>query len=373
MKKSLAFLICFVSIIFAFAAETKKPNIVIILCDDLGYGEISAFNPERNNIPTPNVDQLAKEGMSFTDAHSGSSVCTPTRYGLLTGRYAWRSRLQRGIISENQEPLIPTDRITLPSLLKQAGYYSTCIGKWHLGFGFKDAEGNTIKVKKTKNKKSWSANVPIGSIVPDGPTTRGFDEFYGFFRSSTMGTIVNNGKVVREADNDEVLPLLRDKACEFIDKHHKDEKPWLLYLPLNSPHGPIAPSKPWQGKSKLGPYGDFILETDGVVGDVIKKLDEYKLRENTLVIFTSDNGCSKSVAKATKLEEDFGHYPSAHFRGYKSDIWEGGHRIPFIASWPGKIKADTTQKQIICLTDIFATVAELNKISFDEKTGEDSF
>lgn len=350
------------------AAAGKLPNIVYIICDDLGYGEIQALNPDRSKVPTPHVDKLASQGMVFTDAHSGSSVCTPTRYGVLTGRYAWRTSLQNGVRHHNGEPLIASDRLTVPALLKRAGYDTAALGKWHLVFSFVDENGE--KVKGQGNK--WNGGIPAGSRVQDGPTTRGFDSYFGFHHSAIIETTIENDRVVDDTPMDQVLGKLGDRAAKYIGEKAKSENPFFLYLALNSPHTPIAPSKGWIGKSGMGDYCDFLMETDHTVGQVLQALEESGVADNTLVVFTSDNGCSAKPANAADLIEKYGHYPSAHLRGYKSDGWEGGHRVPFIVRWPGKVKAGSTNPETICHTALLATCAELTGQTLADNEGEDS-
>ena len=349
-------------------AADQLPNILYVICDDLGFGEIHALNPDRSKVPTPHVDQLALQGMVFSDAHSGSSVCTPTRYGVLTGRYAWRSRLQKGVVHHNGQPLIAADRLTVPALLKRADYDTAAIGKWHLVYSFVDENGKTVKGKG----KKWNAGMPVGTRIQDGPTTRGFDSYFGFHHSAIIETTVENDQVVGDTPKEEMLGLLGDHAVEYIGKKAASEKPFFLYLALNSPHTPIAPSKAWIGKSGMGDYCDFLMETDDMVGRVLQALEANGVAENTLVIFTSDNGCSAGPAKAHDLIEKYGHYPSAHLRGYKSDGWEGGHRVPFIVRWPGKVKAGVTSDELICHTDLMATCAEITGQALADSEGEDS-
>lgn len=346
------------------------PNIVYILCDDLGYGDVQVLNPERGKIPTPNIYGLAREGMTFTDAHSGSSVCTPTRYGILTGRYAWRSRLQEGVLAggAEREPLIDKDRLTVPTLLKKQGYNTAIIGKWHLGFDFVDDSGKAIKLYD--GKKALLA--PVGSTVPNGPISRGFDSYFGFHHSRVMKTVIQNDKVVDHMPEVEMLPLLAKNAAAYIEEQSKKEATFFLYLALNSPHSPVVPSAEWKGKSGMGPYADFVMQTDDVVGQVMKALEENGIANNTLVFFTSDNGCSYPAAKGKQLEEQ-GHFPSAQFRGSKSDIWEGGHRIPFIIKWPGKVPPNSENDELVCLTSLMATVAEITGAGISDTAGEDSF
>jgi len=351
-------------------AVEQKPNIVYILADDLGYGDVHCLNPQRGRIATPHLDQLAKDGKTFTDAHSGASVCTPTRYGLLTGRYAWRTRLQAGVLDGTDDPpLIAADRLTVATFLKQQGYCTAVIGKWHLGFASEPPAGTNVPdreaaklLKKQGGKKAspGGLGLPVGSRIIEGPITRGFDYFWGCSNARTMSGLIENDRVIENIQPMEMLPKLSQRAVDYILQQAdsaKSGKPFFLYLPLTSPHAPIVPSREWQGKSGLGDYGDFVMQTDAVVGDVMAALEKSALADNTLVIFTSDNGCSPS-ADVTGLEKQ-GHFPSAGFRGYKADIWDGGHRVPFLVRWPGKVKAATQSAQVICHTDFIATCADL--------------
>lgn len=356
----------------AGAAKAVSPNIVYILADDLGYGDVQALNPRRGKIPTPRLDRLASQGMVFTDAHSGSAVCTPTRYGLLTGRYAWRTHLQRGVLDGTDDPpLIAAGRLTVPALLKAHGYATAALGKWHLGFDSVRPAG-APGAATGKGKKAESG-LPAGSLVVEGPITRGFDYFWGCSNARTMSGLIENDKVVENIEPSTMLPRLSKRAAAYVAEHAaaaKAGKPFFLYLPLTSPHTPILPTGQWQGKSGLGDYGDFVMQTDAVVGEVLDALDNHGLAENTLVVFTSDNGCSPA-AKTEKLEEQ-GHYASAQFRGYKADIWEGGHRVPFLVRWPGKVMAGTHSSQVICHTDLMATCAEILGVKLPDNAGEDS-
>lgn len=347
------------------------PNVVYILCDDLGYGDVHALNPERGKIPTPNIDRLITEGMTFTDCHAGSSVCTPTRYGILTGRYAWRTRLQKGVLGGMGEPLIAPDRLTVPMLLKRHGYATAALGKWHLGLRF----GND----------KWT------DPIQDGPLQHGFDYFFGISASLDMPPFayiendrftqpptvtkkwVRAGPAAKGFDAVNVVPDLVRKADEYIAFHSdagKSGQPFFLYVALTSPHTPLVPTTEFQGKSPLGPYGDFVMETDWAAGQVLESLDKVGLADNTLVIFASDNGCAPYIG-VHQLEAK-GHYPSAEFRGYKSDIWDGGHRIPFVARWPVRIKPGSHSDQIVCLTDLLATCADLLADKLPDNAGEDS-
>lgn len=363
-------------------ALTAKPNVIYILCDDLGYGDVQCLNPKYGKIKTPHVDDLARKGMTFTDMHSSSSVCTPTRYGLLTGRYNWRTRLQRGVLGSFCKPLIAKDRKTVGHLFQSAGYETACIGKWHLGFEF------TQRTKENPAPKGQIAkHIDYAAPVLEGPITRGFDYYYGrniaggpFIMiendrvvngdNMTVKTILGRGDATKDFEAEDVLPKLIDKAKFFVRKTR--DKPFFLYLPLTSPHTPISPSKSWQGKSGINPYADFVMETDAGVGQIVKTLKEIGQLDNTLIIFTSDNGHAHTVSGLPKLTK-VGHQPSVTYRGYKADIWEGGHRVPFIAYWTGKIKPGTTCDQPLSLVDFMATAAELLGQKLPNDAGEDSF
>ena len=353
--------------IAAVATAANRPNIVFVLTDDLGYGDIQCLNPERGKIPTPAVDRLAREGMIFTDAHSGSAVCTPTRYGLLTGRYSWRTHLQAGVVQGFAPCLISPDRPTVASYLKKQGYHTGIIGKWHLNFQYADPETGKILPAKGRRKLA-----PVGSKIPDGPRHRGFDYFHGFHHAGSMKGVIENDTVILHEDEINMLPRLTRKAVEYIDERAQSnsDQPFFLYVPYGSPHTPILPTKDWKGKSGLGDYADFVMETDDGFGSILKALDRNGFTDNTLVIFSADNGCSKA-ADIPKLEEQ-GHFPSAHLRGSKADLWDGGHRVPFVVRWPGKIKPNSTSDQLICLTDLMATCADITGVPLPDSSGEDS-
>lgn len=370
---SIASFLILVACSFAAAPSTegggqKPPNIIVLLCDDLGYGDVQCLNPERGKIPTPHLDALAKSGMVFTDAHSASSVCTPTRYGLLTGRYPWRTTLQHGVVQGFAPNLIAADRPTVASFLKTHGYHTAILGKWHLNFLYTDpATGE--KLNKNKVPKGLA---PVGSKIPDGPTTRGFDYFHGFHHAADMECVIEGDTVVEHDDPINMLPRLTKKAVAFLDERakHKDT-PFFLYLPYGSPHSPIVPTKEWQGKSGINRYADFVMQNDDSVGQILSALEKNGQRENTLVIFSSDNGCSAKIVNIKELNQH-GHYPSAQYRGYKTELWEGGHRVPFLASWPAKIKPGSTNNSTICLNDLFATCAELIGAKTPPNSCEDS-
>ncbi len=356
---------------------SQRPNIVYILADDFGYGDLQALNPARGKIPTPHLDRLTLQGMQFTDAHSGSSVCTPTRYGLLTGRYAWRTRLQRGVFDGTDDPpLIAANQLTIGSFLQQHGYATAAIGKWHLGFdSVKPAvtQEPVANSKKAKQTKTGAAGLPVGSQIIEGPISRGFDTFWGCSNARTMSSLIENDKVIESIQPITMLPRLGERAVAYIDQHSTSARasmPFFLYIPLTSPHTPILPTPQWQGKSGLGSYGDFVMQTDAVVGDILTALDRAGIADNTLVIFTSDNGCSP--AAGTPALEKQGHFASGPFRGYKADIWEGGHRVPFLARWPGRIQANSKSSQTICHVDLMATCADILGEKLPEAAAVDS-
>jgi arylsulfatase A len=376
----------------ASSAESPwSPNIVFILADDLGYGDVQCLNPE-GKIATPHIDRLAREGMVFTDAHSGSAVCTPTRYGILTGRYAWRTRLKSGVLGGYSRPLIECGRLTIASLAKQRGYATGCVGKWHLGMdmplkdgGIADDQGNF----SNGYVRAW--DVDYEGQIAAGPNAAGFDYYFGISASLDMSPylfiendrftevptkekkIVRTGPAGDDFEAVKVLPTLTEKALAFIGRQApaaRRGQPFLLYFPLNAPHAPIAPSDEWHGKSGINDYADFVMQVDDTVGRVAAALEAGGIADDTLIIVTSDNGCSPTAdfnALAAK-----GHFPSYHFRGYKADIYDGGHRIPFIARWPAKVAAGSQSDQLVCLTDLMATLADLIDLRLPDGAGEDS-
>lgn len=363
----------FITVINSVSAQ-EKPNIILIFADDMGYGEIQALNPDRSKIPTPNLNKLASEGMVFTDAHTSSSVCTPSRYALLTGRYNWRTRLQRGVVQGGKEPLIAANRLTLPSLLKNQGYSTSMVGKWHLEYLYDIPEGLKEVPLSKRTESRYPANVPVGTKIIEGPITRGFDSFYGFHHSGAMSSIVRNDKIIEEMYVIEVLPNLTNEVVSLInDKAEaaKAGKPFFIYFPQNSPHSPVVPSKKWQGTTGLNKHGDFVAQTDGSVGQVLEALERNGLSENTIVIFSTDNGTSKNAD--IDFLESKGHFPSAYLRGSKADLWDGGNRVPFIMRWPNKIKAGSENNQLVCLTDMMATFANLFNLNLPEDAAEDSW
>jgi arylsulfatase A len=355
----------------------RKPNVVVILADDLGYGDLQCYNKD-SKIPTPNLDRLASQSLRFTDAHTPCAVCTPTRYGLLTGRYCWRTSLKKGVLNGYSPALIEPKRVTLASLLKQQGYVTAGFGKWHLGLGD-------------------HAKTDFGKPLRPGPLTVGFDSYFGIPASLDMPPYLfldnegvleaptesiadsamrrkggkgfwRGGAIAPHFKHVEVLPTLTERTVAFCQKQTAD-KPFFLYLALTGPHTPWMPTEEFRGKSKAGYYGDFTAQVDASVGRVLKALDEAKLADNTLLFFTSDNG-------AHWLPEDiekWGHRANGNLRGQKADLWEGGHRVPFMVRWPGHVAAGATSKELICLTDVLATVTEIVGDKLPDDAGEDSF
>ncbi len=394
----IAVLLCLCSRWASAAEPTPRPNIVVILADDLGYGDVKCLNPD-GKIATPNIDRLAASGIRFTDAHSASAVCTPTRYGLITGRYCWRTKLQSGVLGGLSPRLIEPNRPTIASLLKSAGYTTGCIGKWHLGMNWVLKPGKTV-TELSIEPREQVFNVEYTRPIQDGPTSVGFDSYFGISASLDMVpyAFIKNDRLTAEPTEDrqfrmrpenanrftrkgpaapgfeatDVLPTLTREAVQFIrDRAEKPGSPFFLYLPLTTPHTPIAPSKEWTGKSSLGSYADFVMQTDDAVGAVLAALDRHQLTQTTLVIFTSDNGCSPEADFPDLLKK--GHNPSYRFRGHKADVYEGGHHVPFLVRWPGVVQPGGTSDQIACLNDIFRTCADVAGVSVPETAGEDSF
>jgi arylsulfatase A-like enzyme len=393
------------------AAEAPKPNILIILADDLGYGDMQANNPERGKIPTPNMDRLAAEGMRFTDGHSSSGCCSPSRYTLLTGRYHWRTTLQSGIVGVWGKPLIAKERMTIASLAKEHGYATACIGKWHLGrdwpitdtqrmhfsgFGGKPGGGGQVSTTITgAHRATWKA--VFSQRIPGGPTERGFDEYFGtdvpnwppycfIDGDRTVGIpsgllpaskLVKNqaslqGPALPDWQLEDILPALTTRAEKFIQTQSAAKKPFLLYLPFTSPHTPLSVNAQWQGKSGLGSdFADLVMETDAALGRVLAALKTAGVEENTFVLFSSDNGCASYIG-VQDLEKQ-GHFPSGPLRDYKASVYEGGHRVPFVVKWPGVVKPGSVCKQLVLQADTIATLAEILGVTLPESAGEDSF
>ncbi len=390
MKKSKIFSILVLQLlVFSFygcgKAQTKKveskPNIIFILADDLGYGDVSSYNKD-SKIKTTNIDKLASEGVLFTDAHTSSSVCTPTRYGILTGRYNWRSKLKKHVLQGYSPALIPKDRTTIAGLLKSNGYNTAAIGKWHLGWDWANIE---------KGKDS----VDFSKKIKNGPTSNGFDYWYGFNGSLDMTPYVwvendqatmvptkftentddqgmwRKGLTSDDFVHEQVLPEITTRTVDFISEHAKSDQPFFMYMPLPAPHTPILPTDEFKGKSGLdNPYGDFVLMVDWVVGEVMNALEKQGIADNTIIVFTSDNGCSNKADYEQLATKN--HDPSYVFRGHKADIFEGGHRVPFIVRWPEKVKS-AKSNQLVCTTDFFITIADALDMKIADNIAEDSY
>lgn len=399
-------------ILVGFSCQSKtqegdtKPNIIYILADDLGYGDLTSFNPD-SKVKTPNIDLLASQGMRFTDAHSPSSVCTPTRYGILTGRYCWRSQLPQGVLRGYGRALIEKDRTTVASLLKSEGYRTGVVGKWHLGLDwvikpeYKDSiNDETASINEHGMVMQMNGDwIDFTKKPTDGPLKHGFDysyilpasldmEPYCYLENDVLTEIPNEhtpgndlntgsyatgafwrpGRITKSYDFYDVLPEFIRKAKEFVNAFVDDDKPFFLYLPLAAPHSPWVPSSDFDGSSGAGQYGDFVKMVDDEIGKFLKNLDTEGLSENTIVFFASDNG---PFWKPDFIER-FDHKAAGDFRGMKADIHEGGHRIPLIVRWPGQIEAGSTSNFMTTLTNLIATCADIVDVELSEKTGEDS-
>lgn len=355
----------------------RRPNILIILADDMGYGDPGCYNKD-SKIPTPHMDRLAAQGMRLTDVHTPSSVCTPTRYGILTGRYCWRTKLDRGVLNGYSPALIEPGRMTIASLLKKQGYTTACVGKWHLGLGTQERTDFSQALRPGPNTVGFDYSFIIPASLDMPPyvfveNDRVTEAPTGQIAASAMrrkggGGFWREGAIAPGFKHIDVLPTITQKAVDFLQKQSKDT-PFFLYFALNAPHTPWMPTDEFRGRSKADYYGDFVAQVDATVGRVLNSLDDLKMADNTLVLLTSDNG-------AHWLPEDiqkWGHRANGLLRGQKADIWEGGHRVPCIARWPGKIPAGSHSDQLVCLTDILATVAALVGSPLPADSGEDSY
>jgi len=395
IKTLLCSTILAVSVAGEVSATTAKPNIVVILADDLGYGDVRCLDPQHAKVPTPNIDRLAREGMLFTDAHAGAALCTPSRYSLLTGRFCWRSPLREHVVRGYGSPLIAANRLTLPAMLKQHGYHTACIGKWHLGWNWplRQPNGSIARAPKDEFLIERKGEPVFGLPIAEGPVTRGFDEYFGvdlpnlppytFIRNDRMIVAPTDRKTINDLAHsgppgpmapgwefDRILPTLVEQAEECIARQAKTRAPFFLYFSLTSPHEPIAPSKPFRGKSGISDVADFIIETDAAVGRVIEAIEKHGVAENTLLVFTSDNGhCGYTGIMPFQKA---GHRVGGPYRGYKCDISDGGHRVPLVVRWPGTIKPGSRSKQVVCLSDWMATCANIVGAKLPENAGEDS-
>ena len=387
----------------------KKPNIVFIFVDDVGVGDLSCFN-QQSQINTTQLDRLAERGMRFEDSHSISALCTPSRYGLLTGTYSWRSPLKSYVLPGDSIPLITTEQKTMADMFKEMGYHTAVVGKWHLGLGWKlknekdfeafGLDANDYPDPEQQMGRDGNFNILSGmydmegldidysQTIEDGPLSKGFDYFYGTPASIDQPpyVIIENDRVLEEPthisgrsgidrrsgihqqewQNGVIAPSydhtalprqMQDKVLELMENYSRTEEPFFIYYPVHIAHGPILPDKPFAGKSGIGPYGDIILQLDAYVGEIQDKLAELGIDEDTMVVFTSDNGAS-AVADFPHLLAQ-GHNPSAHFRGEKFDVWEGGHREPTIMTYPNYIPANSVCQGLVAHTDFYRTFADL--------------
>jgi arylsulfatase A-like enzyme len=383
------------------AADTPKqakPNIIIILADDLGYGDVGCYNPE-SKVATPNLDRLASQGIRFTDSHSPSTVSTPSRYSLLTGRMAFRIPYKGVFAGVGGPCLIKEDQLTLPQMLRNQGYSTAMTGKWHVGLSFFDNDGQRI----TKGGVEGVKMIDYSRAIPDGPVNRGFDQFYGtaccpatdFLYAFIDGDRIpvpptgmldksnlprhpyaednRDGMIAPNYDLEELDMVFLKKSLEFLNDYAKKqpEKPFFLFHSMNAVHLPSFAAKQFQGSTKAGPHGDFIYELDYIVGELIKTLDRLGMADNTVVMFSSDNG--PEVTSVVNMRADYGHDGARPWRGVKRDQWEGGHRVPFIVRWPGKIASGSTSDQTVCLTDIMATCAAITGTALPDSAAQDSF
>jgi arylsulfatase A len=388
---------------------TEYPNIVFIMADDMGIGDISALN-DQSKIQTPNLDRLIGQGMNFTDAHTASAVCTPTRYGVLTGRYPWRSELKNGVLNGYSKALIAPELDTVPKLLKRAGYSTAMTGKWHLGFNWSFKEGIDAVHELKPDSTILENQVDYTKPFSGGPVDCGFDYFYGMVASPGMSpyTFLENNRVAalpterqawfgprdnfpagKKKDYERKAQMLRpglkapgfsssqvmlrytEKAVDYI-KQQAVSKPFFLYVPYASPHTPVFPRAPFAGTSQAGIYGDFVQELDWSVGQIFQALEDQGVSKNTIVIFTADNGHAPG-SFPMEFKEKFGHDPERGLNGHKANLLEGGHRVPFIVRWPARVKAASQCDATICLNDLYATCAALTGQKKRINQGVDSY
>lgn len=377
----------------SIALAASQPNIVFIMADDMGSGDVQALN-SRSTIPTPNLNRLAREGMTFTDAHSPSAVCTPTRYGVMTGRYCWRSSKTRGVLNGYGAPLIETDRETVASALKKEGYATGIVGKWHLGLGFQKTDGEwdwskTLDYSPIDVGFDYSFVIPASLDFPPYVYVEGHEitgEPDRIQPAQSFPAFLREGELGSDFSIIDCLDRLADQASAYIRKRANRDDPFFLYFPLSAPHKPALPHPRFHGRSGLGPYGDFVIQVDETVGKVLDTIDEMGITENTIVIYTSDNGSymyrypDPAQLDHVKDATVQGYYEGSHtangpYRGTKADVWEGGHRVPFFVRWPAQVEAGSSTGKTITHTDFFATAVAVagGELPDAEEAAQDSF
>ncbi|QDU35997.1 Arylsulfatase [Maioricimonas rarisocia] len=400
MKPFLAALIVLLCCRGSFAAET--PNILLIYADDLGYGDVGCYNPE-SKVPTPHLDRLAAEGLRFTDAHSPSTVCTPSRYGVMTGRMPFRLDY-RGVFTGVEGPcLITPDRLTLPEMLRQKGYETALFGKWHIGMTFLDRDGKPVYETSNARGMELVRHADLSRRILDGPLDRGFDHFFGTACCPTTDWLYayidgdhipilpegtrdrdalpmhpwsfdcRPGVVAPDFDFEQVDLVFLEKSKAFLEEHiaNHPDRPFFLFHSAQAVHLPSFPAPSLQGKTEAGPHGDFIFEFDHIVGELLQTLERLDVADNTLILVTSDNG--PEAPTVIHMRNDYDHDGARPWRGMKRDQWEGGHRVPFIARWPGRIAPGSVSDQTICQTDIMHTCAAIVGFELPDDAAEDSF
>ncbi len=375
---------------------TSLPNIVILYADDMGYGDLGANNPQ-SKIPTPHLDRLASQGMRFTDAHSSSGICTPSRYGLLTGRFHWRKF--HGIVNSFDKPALDEAEVTLPELLKTKGYRTACIGKWHLGWNWSDIQkpgAVAASDAKGRNKVFAPDAFDWSKPVSGGPLSHGFDFYFGddvpnfppyaWMANDRVITVPSEplkitpptregnwearpGPMTPGWDFYAVVPRLRDEAAKWVGEQRGKDGPFFLYVPFNSPHAPIVPTDEFTGKSQAGGYGDFMHQTDEAAGRILRALADHGFADNTLVVFTADNGAEHYAYERVRK---FQHRSSGPLRGVKRDLYEGGHRVPFLVRWPGVVKPGAVSDALVSQVDLMATIAAVVDADLPPDSAHDS-